>query len=460
MGDLPGFLSHPAGEDVGLIAMSTPLLKVQGLSKIFCRDLKRSLWYGVQDLCGELLLRRTSRSELRKDEFWSLKEVSFELHRGETLGLVGHNGAGKSTLLKLIHGLFKPDAGSIRIQGRVGALIELGMGFNPILTGRENIYVNAAILGLSRREVVPRLDRIIDFADIGKAIDAPLQSYSSGMKVRLGFAIASLLDPDILLIDEILSVGDSSFRERCYNRLRDYKKQGGAIIFVSHNSAAVEAISDRVMWLDHGKLTAIGAPADVLERYEKHARELSDAAALRLGRQPVADEEILIKAVKCYDLQGQPQTVFDFGESFEIRIEFQADTEIVDPYFLMHFTKGSFASVPFATISMVGDGTRLGAVKGQGVISCVVKNPCMTPGEYGLVVGVQKSLTLLLGKKYYASLRLLARMEIRKDKYLDRHPAVPAFQLGNLAPVAFDYEWNFPDQVLPESSSDKVKAYT
>ncbi|MBI5895697.1 MAG: ABC transporter ATP-binding protein, partial [Desulfobacterales bacterium] len=364
--------------------MSTALLKVQDLSKIFCRDLKRSLWYGMKDLLSELLLKRSSRSELRKDEFWSLKEVSFELHRGETLGLVGHNGAGKSTLLKLIHGLFKRDAGQIRIQGRVGALIELGMGFNPILTGRENIYVNAAILGLPRREVQQRLGRIIDFADIGDAIDAPLQSYSSGMKVRLGFAIASLLDPDILLIDEILSVGDSSFRERCYERLMDYKRQGGSIIFVSHNSAAVEAVSDRVMWLDHGKLMAIGEPADVLERYEKQARELSMAAAQRLCQQPAAEEEeIFINSVACCDLAGRPQTMFDFGEPLEIRIEFQTSTEIVNPYFLIYFTKGGFASNHFSTISMLADGTELGPVKGKGIISCLVKNPCMTPGEYG-----------------------------------------------------------------------------
>jgi homopolymeric O-antigen transport system ATP-binding protein len=424
--------------------MAAPILEVQNLSKVFCRSLKKSLWYGCKDLLAELLLKRTARSELRKDEFWSLKDVSFELHRGETLGLVGHNGAGKSTLLKMIHGLLKPDAGQIWIKGRVGALIELGMGFNPILTGRENIYVNAAILGMSRRQVQQCLDQIINFANIGEAIDAPLQSYSSGMKVRLGFAIASLLDPEVLLIDEILSVGDSSFRERCHNRLLDYKTRGGSIIFVSHNSAAVEAVSDRVMWLDHGKVMAIGPPGEVLERYEKHARKISLEAALGLGRAPAQEEEIVIRGVQCFDLAGRPQTVFDFKEPFEIRIEFQTGVEIVNPYFLVIFTKGAFASTPFSSISMIADGTQMGTVKGRGVISCLIKNPCLTPGEYGLIVGAQKFITLLLGKKYYAAPRLLAGFEINKDKYLDLFPSVPAFQLGTLAPVAFDYEWHTP----------------
>jgi lipopolysaccharide transport system ATP-binding protein len=439
--------------------MSSPVLKVQHLSKIYCRDLKRSLWYGVTDLTRELLLQRQNRSVLRRDEFWSLQDVSFELQQGETLGLVGHNGAGKSTLLKLIHGLLKPDAGRIWIQGRVGALIELGMGFNPILTGRENIFVNAAILGLTRREVTQRLDLIINFADIGKAIDSPLQSYSSGMKVRLGFAIASLLDPDILLIDEILSVGDSSFRERCFDRLMNYKKQGGAIIFVSHNAAAVEAVSDRVMWLDNGKVIALGDPADVLERYEKQAREISLASAMRLGKPSASKEEVIIQEVNFLNLAGQPQTVFDFGEPFEIRIKFYTNTEILNPYFIITFTKGCFASTPFSSINMITDGMQMGPVKGEGVISCLVKNPCMTPGEYGLLVGAQKFLSLVLGKKYYAAPRLQARFEIKKDRYLTLHPAVPTFQLGTMWPVAFDYEWNFHGRILTETCSEKEKMH-
>jgi hypothetical protein len=196
------------------------------------------------------------------------------------------------------------------------------------------------------------------------------------------------------------------------------------------------------MWLDHGEVSAIGEPADVLERYERHAREISLAAALRLGNLPSTDEDILIQSATCFDLVGQPQTRFEFEEPFEIRIEFQTSKEIVNPFFLLQFTKGNFAAIHFSTISMIADGTQLGPVNGKGVISCLIKNPCMTPGEYGILVGAQKYITLLQGKKYYATPRLLSRFEIKKDRFLELFPSVPTFQLGTLAPVAFDYEWH------------------
>ena len=198
------------------------VMSIDDLSKKFCKDLKSSLWYGLKDLTSELLFFNRHTEQLRDNEFWALKGVSFELLKGETLGLIGSNGAGKSTVLKIINGILKPDLGKIKIDGRVGALIELGAGFNPILTGKENIYVNAAILGISKKEIDNRIDDIIDFAELGDFINSPVQTYSSGMKVRLGFSIAANLNPDILLIDEVLAVGDSSFRERCYNKLLEY----------------------------------------------------------------------------------------------------------------------------------------------------------------------------------------------------------------------------------------------
>ena len=189
-----------------------PLIQVDRVSKRFCRDLKRSLWYGVKDMTAELFGQSRAVDDLRKGEFWAVEDVSFAVRRGECVGLIGPNGAGKSTLLKMLNGLIKPDAGRITMRGRVGALIELGTGFNPILTGRENIYNNAAVLGLDKAFVDRRLDDIIAFAEIGDAIDAPVRSYSSGMKVRLGFAVAAHMEPDVLLIDEVLAVGDAGFR--------------------------------------------------------------------------------------------------------------------------------------------------------------------------------------------------------------------------------------------------------
>jgi lipopolysaccharide transport system ATP-binding protein len=198
------------------------LVKVEGVSKKFCRDLKRSLWYGVKDISSELFGAKKN-GQLRPKEFWAVDDVSFELRRGECLGLIGHNGAGKSTLLKMLNGLIKPDKGTITMHGRIGALIELGSGFNPILTGRENIYNNGSVLGFSRKEIDAKFDSIVEFAELSEFIDTPVQNYSSGMKVRLGFAVAAQMEPDVLLIDEVLAVGDIGFSFKClieYSRCR------------------------------------------------------------------------------------------------------------------------------------------------------------------------------------------------------------------------------------------------
>jgi len=233
--------------------MSDVLVKAEDVSKKFCRTLKRSLWYGIQDVVRDLAGHKGNQEKLRPEEFWSLCDVSFELKRGECLGLIGPNGAGKSTLLKMLNGLIKPDQGCITTHGRVGALIELGAGFNPILTGRENIYINGAILGYAKREIDQKLDAIIDFAEIEKFIDSPVQSYSSGMKVRLGFAIASQMEPDVLLIDEVLAVGDVGFRSKCYNVIYEMKKNA-AVIFVSHNMQQQSRLCDKAIVLQSGKI--------------------------------------------------------------------------------------------------------------------------------------------------------------------------------------------------------------
>jgi len=232
--------------------MSDVLIKVDNVSKKFCRDLKKSLWYGVKDVAGELIGRGSSQEELRPGEFWSINDVSFELKRGECLGLIGPNGAGKSTLLKMLNGLIKPDRGQISIRGRVGALIELGAGFNPILTGRENVYVNGAVLGLTKEEIDRKFSDIVDFAELGDFIDSPVQNYSSGMKVRLGFSVAAQMDPDVLLIDEVLAVGDVGFRSRCFNAINNIQKKA-AVIFVSHAMPDVNRICTDICVLGKGQ---------------------------------------------------------------------------------------------------------------------------------------------------------------------------------------------------------------
>ncbi|MCC7278868.1 MAG: ABC transporter ATP-binding protein [Chromatiaceae bacterium] len=247
--------------------MDEVLIKAEHVSKKFCRSLKRSLWYGAQDVTRSLLpWTRQVDAEisadpdadypfpaLRTDEFWALKDISFEVRRGECLGLIGHNGAGKSTLLKILNRLIRPDTGRITIRGRVGALIELSAGFNPILSGRENIYNRATLFGFSKSEIDRKFDAIVDFAEIEDFLDMPVQNYSSGMQVKLGFAVSAQMEPDILIVDEVLAVGDVGFRFKCLNAMADLMNRS-AVIFVSHSMPQVFRVATQVTVLNRGRV--------------------------------------------------------------------------------------------------------------------------------------------------------------------------------------------------------------
>jgi lipopolysaccharide transport system ATP-binding protein len=246
------------------------LVRVHGVSKKYCRDLKRSLWYGLQDTAADLI-GRNGASSLRPHEFLAVDDVSFELRRGECLGLIGRNGAGKTTLLKMLNGLTKPDKGRIEIRGRLGALISLGAGFNPILTGRENVYVNGSLLGLRTRDIDARLDEILDFAGIGEFIDAPVQSYSAGMQVRLGFAVATALKPDVLLLDEVLAVGDVAFRAKCYQRLARMR-EAAAFVLVSHDTDQIARACSQVLVLERGGGRYLGDVMHAIQLYQELSR--------------------------------------------------------------------------------------------------------------------------------------------------------------------------------------------
>lgn len=285
------------------------LIKAESVSKKFCRNLKRSLMYGIKDIMDETTAR-ARQPALRRDEFWALENVTFNLTRGECLGLIGPNGTGKTTLLKLINGLIKPDTGRITVRGKVAAIIALGAGFNPILSGRENILISASVLGISKREIIRKFDEIVDFADLHDAIDAPVQTYSSGMYVRLGFAVATMINPDVLLIDEVLAVGDADFRAKCLDRIGQIIKDT-AVVFVSHNAAQIQRICNRVLYLEEGRTLFDGNAMMGLSKYMASTNRVS-AQAL------IASDSI--KSFEC----SLEQMVINYDE--DLRLNFRIET--------------------------------------------------------------------------------------------------------------------------------------
>ncbi len=242
-------------------------VSVRGLSKKFARSLKRSFVYGARDI-GRVLLRRPPDDSLRPTEFWAVRDVSFELRRGKSVGIVGQNGSGKTTLLRMICGILRPTLGSVEVHGRIAPMLALGAGFKPVLSGRQNVFLNLALLGVAERDIRARFDSIVDFAELHEAIDAPLGTYSSGMQARLGFACAVHTDPSILVVDEVLSVGDARFRVKCRNKINDLRRQGTSLLLVSHSAVLVETLSDECLFLRGGRTAAFGSARDVLLAYQ------------------------------------------------------------------------------------------------------------------------------------------------------------------------------------------------
>jgi ABC-2 type transport system ATP-binding protein len=266
----------------------------------------------------------------RYEEFNALKDVSFEVPTGATFGVIGSNGSGKSTLLKCLAGILFPERGKVSVQGRLSALLELGAGFHPELTGRENVYLNGAILGMNRKEIGRRFDEIVDFAGLEQFIDTPVKNYSSGMTVRLGFAIAAHVDPEILLIDEVLSVGDASFQRKCAEKIEDFRQQGRTIIFVSHSTGQVEQLCEDALWLERGQIKEIGPAVQVVNNYTGASHDAIVEENVEYG-QRWGTQEIQIVAVDLLDEHGAPAKVFTSLRPMRIRIELVAHTPIRDP---------------------------------------------------------------------------------------------------------------------------------
>ncbi|MBI2805105.1 MAG: ABC transporter ATP-binding protein [Planctomycetes bacterium] len=323
---------------------------------------------------------------LPPQDFWALREVSFSVNQGDVVGIIGHNGAGKSTLLKILSRITKPTLGEIRLRGRVGSLLEVGTGFHPELTGRENIFLNGAILGMRRHEILKKFDQIVEFAEITQFLDTPVKRYSSGMYVRLAFAVAAHLEPEILIVDEVLAVGDIAFQRKCMGRMREVGRSGTTILFVSHNMPAIESLCTRAILLDHGKVALDGGVGQIVQEY--HRRVLSgpgevvtDLRSLELPSRVYK----VFRSATLLDEKGQPTNFLQVGGRFHIRLVLDAPVPVESPV----VTLGIDDQIGQRLLSLQTPLTNpvLPRLQQPGTLDCIVEALPLAPGEYWIKLG-------------------------------------------------------------------------
>jgi lipopolysaccharide transport system ATP-binding protein len=323
------------------------------------------------------------KSEKGSGAFWALQDASFDIARGENVGIIGLNGAGKSTLLKILSRIVTPTTGYARVTGRLGALLEVGTGFHGELTGRENTYLYGAILGMSRAEVARKFDDIVEFSEIAEFIDTPVKRYSSGMYVRLAFAVAAHLDPDILLLDEVLAVGDFTFQRKCMDFARQLEQKGSTILFVSHNMFSIKTMCQRVIYLKHGRVVFDGATDEALRIYESDSR-LASAPWFETPDNP----SIAITDVQLFDEAGELRTMFDFGERVKVRVRYHAPKLVEAPHFLFSFTRAD--EILCCNFSSFSDKVDLPRVVGEGVIELLTPPLKLVSDRYTVSIVVRE----------------------------------------------------------------------
>ncbi|MFC2001666.1 ABC transporter ATP-binding protein [Chloroflexota bacterium] len=329
----------------------------------------------------------------KKDDhnyLWALDNVSFEVNEGEVLGIIGPNGAGKTTTLRLLAGVTGPNSGKISVNGSIGVLIDLQAGFHSELTGRENIYLQGSILGMSKREVDKKFDSIVDFSELRSFIDTPVKRYSSGMYVRLGFAIAIHVDPEVLLIDEVLAVGDMAFQRKCFDRIKELKDKAKAVVFVSHNMTSIQAICTKTILLFGGKIRATGTPREVIPIYEKLMLEkASPKDSINEKKTPVQQilrgtGEVEIQDIRLLNMEGNECNIFQMGEGMSISIEYIAHKKIVNP--IIHNAIKSLDGRTCCASSTRLDNIQLDEIEGHGRIEIEIPEILIVPGYYTLQI--------------------------------------------------------------------------
>jgi lipopolysaccharide transport system ATP-binding protein len=373
------------------------LIIVQGLAKQFRR------YHADRPHTLKEVLIRGFHGRKPLERFWALRDVSFRVASGQMLGVIGSNGAGKSTLLRLIGGVGRPDQGGIQVNGRIGALLDLGVGFHPELSGRENIFISGVVAGLTRREVAQCFESIVAFAELQTFIESPMRTYSTGMQMRLAFAIAVHTSPDVLLIDEVLAVGDVAFQRKCLERIAQFKAAGCAIILISHETAVIQKLCDQVLWLRGGRIVAHGTPDMVIDQYlddqgmETRRRTPAEGPTLqtRMGTELRVNEnrfgslEMTITDVCFFDHTGRAITELNHGEALQIDIEYVAPQPIRAP--IVGVTISREDGLICCDISTTSAGLILPTAQGHGRVSLVIERLDLERGQYYVDVGMYEA---------------------------------------------------------------------
>jgi lipopolysaccharide transport system ATP-binding protein len=376
-------------------------------------------------------LKSRREARLRQVDFWAVRNVSLSINQGEVVGIIGRNGAGKSTLLKLLSRITVPTEGRFRINGRVGSLLEVGTGFHQELTGRENIFLNGAILGMSHAEIAKKFDQIVDFSEIAEFLDTPVKRYSSGMYVRLAFAVAAHLEPEVLIVDEVLAVGDAAFQKKCLGKMENFAQSGRTVLFVSHNMDAVRTLCQRAILFDDGQVRADGHVDGVVEDY--FSRFSTGSSQQLHGGNGLAIENVVLK-----NDAGQETRQFCPGEDLIIEIKFDAQECFEKPYFILA-VRGQKGNC--FTANMLLDGHRPKFLSGKGKISCRFKSIPLLPQRYT----VQLAIKANDGTDYLMHYEDIGSFVVTADLVNYGYKGEFQTRVSEATSVVIPYEWQLPD---------------
>lgn len=402
---------------------TSPAIAIEDVSKKFVLRADRA------SSIKEAFLRR---NKTQSKDFWALKDISFDIPKGSFYGIIGHNGSGKSTLLRLTAGIHKPTTGTITTNGKISALLELGSGFHPDLTGRENVFLNGAMLGLPKKQMERAIDEITEFSGIGDFIDAPVKVYSSGMHVRLGFAIAVHVEPEILLVDEVLAVGDEAFQRKCFDHIYALRRRGTTIVLVSHDAGTMESLCDEVAWLDHGELQSVGEASPTIEMYlgrvneQENKRLIAEAEAKELealSETIVVDDaerrgsgEIRITSVDLLGPDGTKRHSALSGDPLTIRLNYEAASQILHPVFGIgiYHENGTHLSGPNNRLAGVEQPV---IPKGSGYVDVSVDRMPLLDGKYFITTGIYSADLLHCFDSWDRSNKLIVQPGSSDERY-------------------------------------------